>query len=101
MKDVLREVQSQGLSVIPSGKRFSDPWELLKGERFRDFPRGASGAVRRRPAGHPPGVPVSDAIALADLIDRYVLVFRLGYTPHNLSASRWKTIGEKKLLGVR
>ncbi len=100
MKEVLREVQSQGLAVIPSGRRFSDPWELLKGERFREFLAELRDRYDVVLLDTPPVVPVSDAIALRDLIDRYVLVFRLGYTPHNLFRQSLEDIGEKKLLGV-
>lgn len=100
MKEVLREVQSQGLSVIPSGRRVADPWEMLKGERFRDFLAELRDRYDVVLLDTPPIVPVSDAIALRDLIDRYVLVFRLGYTPHTLFRQSLEDIGEKKLLGV-
>jgi len=44
--------------------------------------------------------PVSDALALRDLVDGVVLVYRLGYTPHTLFRQALEDVGEKKLIGV-
>ena len=48
----------------------------------------------------PPIVPVSDTLSFRELMDGFVLVFRLGYTPHALFRQVLEDIGEKKLLGV-
>ncbi|MBE0603682.1 MAG: polysaccharide biosynthesis tyrosine autokinase, partial [Deltaproteobacteria bacterium] len=100
LEEVLRYVSSQGLSVIPSGKRIDDPWELLKGERFRAFLNELKDRFDVVLLDTPPMVPVSDTITLREHVDGFVLVFRLGYTPHVLFRQALEGIGEKKLLGV-
>ncbi len=100
MESVVRDVLAQKIHVIPSGKRIDAPWGLLKGERFRWF----LAALRERYdvvlLDTPPIVPVSDTLALRELTDGFVLIYRLDYTPHTLFRQALEDIGEKKLLGV-
>jgi protein-tyrosine kinase len=100
LNDVLRYVITQGLHVIPSGKRVSNPWELLTGERFRILLQELSGLYDVILLDTAPMLPVSDTLVLRDLVDGIVLVHRLGYTPHTLFRQALEDIGEKKLLGV-
>jgi len=100
MKEILRNSVAPGLSVIPGGMRVSAPWELLSGVRFRDFLKETRDRFDLVLLDTPPVVPVSDTHALRDLVDGFVLVYRLGFTPHPLFKQAIDDIGEKKLLGV-
>lgn len=100
LDEVLRFVITQGLHVIPSGKRVSDPWGLLTGEKFRTFLQELRDQYDVILLDTAPMLPVSDTLVLRDLVDGVVLVHRLGYTPHNLFRQALEDIGEKKLLGV-
>jgi len=100
LNEVLRYVIAQGLHVIPSGKRVSNPWRMLSGEKFRIFLEELRDQYDVILLDTAPMVPVSDALVLRDLVDGVVLVHRLGYTPHNLFRQALEDIGEKKLLGV-
>jgi capsular exopolysaccharide synthesis family protein len=100
LNEVLRFVNTQGLYVIPSGKRVSNPWGLLSGEKFRIFLQELRGQYDIILLDTAPMLPVSDTLVLRDLVDGIVLVHRLGYTPHNLFRDALEDIGEKKLLGV-
>ncbi|MGA8753595.1 CpsD/CapB family tyrosine-protein kinase [Candidatus Deferrimicrobium sp.] len=100
LNDVLRYVITQGLHVIPSGKRVSNPWELLTGDKFRVLLQELRDQYDVILLDTAPMAPVSDALALRDLVDGIVLVHRLGYTPHNLFRQALEDIGEKKLIGV-
>jgi protein-tyrosine kinase len=100
LNEVLRFVITQGLHVIPSGKRVSNPWGLLSGEKFRSFLQELRGQYDVILLDTAPMLPVSDTLVLRDLVDGIVLVHRLGYTPHNLFRDALEDIGEKKLLGV-
>ena len=100
LDEVLRYVITQGLHVIPSGKRVANPWRLLAGEKFRTLIQELREQYDVILLDTAPMVPVSDALVLRDLVDGVVLVHRLGYTPHNLFRQALEDIGEKKLLGV-
>jgi len=100
LNEVLRFVIAQGLHVIPSGKRVSNPWGLLSGEKFRIFLNEVRDQYDVILLDTAPMLPVSDTLVLRDLVDGIVLVHRLGYTPHNLLRQALEDIGEKKLLGV-
>ena len=86
--------------MIPSGKRVSNPWGLLSGEKFRIFLQELRDQYDVILLDTAPMLPVSDTLVLRDLVDGIVLVHRLGYTPHNLFRQALEDIGEKKLLGV-
>ena len=100
IKEILRNAETQGLSIIPGGMRISAPWELLSGERFRNFLKEARERFDLILLDTPPIVPVSDTHALRDFVDGFVLVYRLGHTPHPMFRQALDDIGEKKLLGV-
>jgi len=100
LNEVLRFVITQGLHVIPSGKRVPSPWGLLAGEKFRTFLQELRDQYDVILLDTAPMLPVSDTLILRDLVDGIVLVHRLGYTPHNLFRQALEDIGEKKLLGV-
>jgi capsular exopolysaccharide synthesis family protein len=100
LEEILRHSETPGLSIIPGGMRISAPWELLSGERFRSFLKEARERFDLVLLDTPPVVPVSDTHALRDLVDGFVLVYRLGHTPHPMFRQALDDIGEKKLLGV-
>ena len=100
LDEVLRYVITQGLHVIPSGKRISNPWKLLASEKFRNLLQELRDQYDVILLDTAPMLPVSDTLVLRDLVDGIVLVHRLGYTPHNLFREALEDIGEKKLLGV-
>ena len=100
LNEVLRFVNTQGLYMIPSGKRVSNPWGLLSGEKFRIFLNEVRDQYDVILLDTAPMLPVSDTLVLRDLVDGIVLVHRLGYTPHILFRQALEDIGEKKLLGV-
>jgi capsular exopolysaccharide synthesis family protein len=100
LNEVLRYVIAQGLHVIPSGKRVDNPWGLLTGEKFRILLMELRDLYDVILLDTAPMAPVSDALALRDLVDGVILVHRLGFTPHTLFRQAMEDIGEKKLLGV-
>jgi capsular exopolysaccharide synthesis family protein len=100
IKDVLRQVLSHRIHVIPSGRRVDAPWDLLTGDSFRTFLQELRDMYDVILMDTPPMIPVSDTLSFRELMDGFVLVYRLGYTPHNLFRQALEDIGEKKLLGV-
>jgi capsular exopolysaccharide synthesis family protein len=100
VNEVLRHLIEQGLHVIPSGRRVSAPWKMIAGEKFRILLKELCDQYDLILLDTPPMAPVSDTLALRDLVDGVVLVHRLGYTPHTLFRQALEDIGEKKLLGV-
>lgn len=99
-RQILRNSVTPGLTIVPGGMRISAPWELLSGELFRAFIREVRERYDLVLLDTPPVIPVSDTHALRDLVDGFVLVYRLGQTPHPMFKQALDDIGEKKLLGV-
>jgi len=100
LKDTLRYALAQGVHVIPGGTRIAAPWDLIKGERFTAFLNEIRETYDVILLDTPPIVPVSDTLALRELVDGFILVYRLGFTPHTLFRQTMEEIGEKKLVGV-
>jgi protein-tyrosine kinase len=100
IKEILRDSVAPGLSMVPGGMRIAAPWELLSGERFRAFLKEVRDRFDLILLDTPPVIPVSDTHALRDLVDGFVLVYRMGHTPHPMFKQVMDEIGEKKLLGV-
>jgi len=100
LKDTLRHALTEGLHVIPGGSRVAAPWDLITGERFRAFLNELRETYDVILLDTPPIVPVSDTLTLRDVVDGFILVYRLGHTPHNLFRQTLEEIGEQKLLGV-
>lgn len=100
MEAILRNSVTPGLSIIPGGMRISAPWELLSGDRFRNFLKEVRDRFDLVLLDTPPVIPVSDTHALRDIVDGVVVVYRLGHTPHPLLRQALDDIGEKKFLGV-
>jgi len=100
LKEILQKSPVKGLVVIPGGMRIAAPWDLLSGERFRTFHKAVREHFDVVLLDTPPVIPVSDTLALRDLVDGFVLVYRLGHTPHPMFRQAMDDIGEKKLLGV-
>jgi len=98
--DILREAAVPGLDVITGGMRVQAPWEMITGERFRSFLKEMREVYDVVLLDAPPIVPVSDTLTLRDLVDAFIVVYRLGFTPHPLFRQTLEEIGEKKLLGV-
>lgn len=97
---IFRKSVAPGLAVVTGGMRIQAPWEMITGERFRGFLGKMRETFDVVLLDAPPIVPVSDTLTLRDLVDSFVLVYRLGFTPHKLLGQCIEEIGEKKLLGV-
>jgi len=100
MKEILRNSVAPGLCVIPGGLRIASPWEFLSGDRFRAFLQEIRDRYDLILLDTPPVIPVSDTLALRELVDGFILVYRLGHTPHPMFKQAMDEIGEKTLLGV-
>jgi protein-tyrosine kinase len=98
--EIVRESAAPGLCVIPGGMRITAPWDLLVGERFRELLAKTRDFYDLVLLDAPPLIPVSDAMALRELVDGFILIYRLGFTPHPLFRQVLEEIGEKKLIGV-
>lgn len=99
-KDILRESIDSGLRIIPAGTQFTDPTDLLSGERFKTFLRDAREQYDVVLLDTPPILPVADTLALRDQVDGFVFLFRAGFTPHALLSQALEEIGGQKVLGV-
>ena len=99
-KDILRNSLVPGLHVIPAGSELRSPADLLAGEEFRSFLKSAQETFDVILLDTPPVLPVADTLSLRDQVDRFLLVYRAGYTPYPMLRQVVEEIGEQKILGV-
>ncbi len=100
LADTLRYGLAKELHVIPSGMQINAPWDLIAGEKFRTFLKEIRDTYDVILLDTPPIIPVSDTLALREIVDGFILVYRLGHTPHTLFRRAMEDIGGPKLLGV-
>lgn len=99
-QEILRNSQVPGLHVIPAGSESQSPADMLAGEQFRSFLESAREAFDVILLDTPPVLPVADALSLRDQVDRFLLVYRAGFTPYPMLRQVIEEIGEQKVLGV-
>jgi capsular exopolysaccharide synthesis family protein len=100
LDEVLLQSPVKSLVVVPGGMRIPEPWQLITGERFQAFREAVLERFDLVLLDTAPIIPVSDVLALRDRADAFILVYRMGFTPHLLFRQAMEEIGEKKLLGV-
>lgn len=99
-RNIVRESVETGLRIIPAGMPFTDPTDLLAGERFKALLRDARDQYDVVVMDTPPILPVADTLTLRDQVDGFVFLFRAGFTPHALLSQALEEIGGQKVLGV-
>jgi len=77
-----REVQADGLHVIPSGTVPPNPLELLSSQKFKDLVRGLQQQYEVIIIDSAPALAVSDALVVAQLADAQLYVIRADATPY-------------------
>ncbi len=45
-------------------------------------------------------LPVPDALTISEQVDSFIMIFRLGHTPHQLFHQALEEVGMQKVLGV-
>ncbi|OIP33365.1 MAG: hypothetical protein AUK27_10770 [Deltaproteobacteria bacterium CG2_30_66_27] len=97
---IVRNSVVPGLSVIVGGKTVSSPADMLAGERFRSLLQGLRERFDLIILDTPPVLPVPDAVTISEQVDAFILLFRFGYTPHQLFRQAIDELGERKIVGV-
>lgn len=97
---ILRNSVVPGLSVIVGGKTISSPADMLAGERFLSLLKELRGQFDLLVLDTPPVLPVPDALTISEQVDAFILLFRLGQTPHPLFRQAVEELGERKIMGV-
>jgi len=100
VKEILRNSLVPGLHAIPAGSGSSSAADMLAGEQFRSFLKSTRETFDVILLDTPPVLPVADTLSLRDLVDRFLLVYRAGFTPYPLLRQVIEEIGEEKILGV-
>jgi capsular exopolysaccharide synthesis family protein len=90
----------EGLQFIPGGERITKSPELLAGEKFRSFLKEMRSRFDIVLLDTPPILPVADTLSLRDQIDGFILIFRMGFTPHVMLRQIVDELGKEKILGV-
>jgi protein-tyrosine kinase len=91
---------TEELYFIPGGGRITDASELLAGDKFRSFLKEMRSRFDIVLLDTPPILPVADTLSLRDQIDGFILIFRMGFTPHVMLRQIVDEIEKEKILGV-
>ena len=100
VKEILRNSQVPGFNAIPAGSEIDSPADLLAGDQFRSFLKSIREHFDVILLDTPPVLPVADVLSLRDQVDRFLLVYRAGFTPYPMLRQAIEEIGEQKILGV-
>ena len=98
--EIFRNSQVPDLHVIPAGSETPSPGDLLGGEKFRLLLKSARDIFDVILLDTPPVIPVADTLSLRDQVDRFLLVYRAGFTPFPMFRHTVEEIGEQRILGV-
>ena len=100
VKEILRNSQVPGFHAIPAGSEIQSPADVLAGNQFRSFLKSVRENFDVILIDTTPVLPVADVLSLRDQVDRFLLVYRAGFTPYPMLRQAIEEIGEQKILGV-
>jgi protein-tyrosine kinase len=89
-----------GLYTIPAGKITESPAHMLAGERIRSFFLKVRGYFDIVLLDLPPILPVADTIAIRDVVDGFIMVYRAGFTPYPMFQQAVEELGAEQIIGV-
>jgi capsular exopolysaccharide synthesis family protein len=99
LEDVIKNPM-EGLSVITGGERITDATDMLAGDKFRSLLKEMRSRFDIVLLDTPPIIPVADTMSLRDQIDGFIIIFRMGFTPHVMLRQIVGEIEKEKILGV-
>lgn len=88
------------LSILLSGKRNADPYELLASRQFGEFIEQMRHSYHYVILDAPPIMPVPDNTAISDWVDGFLMVVTANSTPRSVLAEAMRTIGPEKMIGI-
>ncbi|MCH5214703.1 MAG: polysaccharide biosynthesis tyrosine autokinase [Muribaculaceae bacterium] len=97
---IVRNVETEGLDMLPVGNIPPNPTELLETPRFGEMIRELKQQYDYIFIDCPPGEMMADAQIVADVADRTLFVMRIGLFPRVMLADVEKFYHEKKYPGM-
>jgi protein-tyrosine kinase len=88
------------LFLITGGKRGAAPADMLAGQTFRSFLQDMRNKFDVVLLDTPPILPVADTISLRDQVDKFIFIFRIGFTPYVMLQQAIEEIEKNKIIGV-
>ncbi len=99
-EEIIRITSIRGLYLLPGGKPLHSPVDMIAGEKFRTYLTELREHFDLLILDTPPILPVPDAITISEQLDAFLMVYRLGFTPHKLLQQAVDELGAEKILGV-
>lgn len=100
LSDIVRGTATHGFFLITAGTKISSPMDQIGSDKFKAFIRDIRERYDIVLMDTPPILPVADTLALKDLVDGFLFIFRVGFTPHPMFRQAVEEIGEKNIIGV-
>lgn len=95
LKDCIHNTESHNVFMLPAGKRFNSPLELLSSQRFGETIAKVKEMFDVVIIDCPPLKPVSDSLVIAGYANAVLYVVKADSTPHQLVSA-----AIKRLLGI-
>jgi capsular exopolysaccharide synthesis family protein len=102
IKECIRKTSSPNVFVLPAGKRFSSPLELLSSQKFGDSINKLKDLFDVVIIDCPPLKPVSDSLVISRYANAVIYVVKSDSTPHQLAGAAIKRLRgiDAPLLGI-
>jgi Mrp family chromosome partitioning ATPase len=91
--DVITKSPATKTYLIPAGSMVPNPADLLMSQRMRDLTQELRGEFDYIVMDTPPLLPVVDALALATVADKVLLIVEWGQTPRASISEALKVLG--------
>ncbi len=102
LEECIRQSSSANLTVLPAGKRFKSPLELISSKKFGETIERLKAQYDLVVIDCPPLKPVSDSLVISGYANALIYVVKADATPHPLATAALKRIRDVNvpLLGV-
>jgi len=100
LKDVMKFLPAQNLTVIPAGTMPTNPAELLGSTAMRRLLDQLRTRFDRVILDTPPVLPLADVAVLAPMVDGALLVVRAGVTPKPAIENALRGFDSSRLIGI-
>ncbi len=97
---VVRNSFAPWMYAVTAGSKVGSPPDLLARTVFHDFLNESRKRFDLILLDTPPVIPVADTLAIRELVDGFLFIYRAGLTPYPLLRQSVEEIGEKKIIGI-
>jgi capsular exopolysaccharide synthesis family protein len=99
-QEMRQATEVPNLFLVTTGAEVASPADLLAGEKFKTFLKEVRVGYDAILLDTPPVLPVADTPTIRELLDGFIVLYRVGYTPYKMLRQALEDLGEKHILGA-